>query len=246
MTIYPKKCIKCNKINCKKFYSCVHCNNFQCLECIELTNPNMLKFRILKDNVIGVERTIYCVYHCQKVKKFCGDCGGKFFNLRSCRKCNTTYCSDCHDRNSDSISEYFVENDSTYNIYIKNLSTFYCSKNCFELDYFYDEEKQTICSECGEIFVDCYNEMECSNCRKKNIVDIDIDYNQKRKILQAKVNELIKNGNISYDTIVQLVKRKMKEEIKKNSYMIQNKISFLEWVSDVNEGANRCMVLYDN
>ena len=82
MTIYTLKCVRCNKLNCKKYYNCIHCNIIECKECLDDIVPNRLTCRILKDNNYGVEKTIYCVNQCIKIKKYCCDCGKHFHNLK--------------------------------------------------------------------------------------------------------------------------------------------------------------------
>ena len=50
MTINTLKCHRCNKINCAKFYRCVHCKNLSCEQCLDETNPNRLKYKVMKND----------------------------------------------------------------------------------------------------------------------------------------------------------------------------------------------------
>lgn len=243
MTITNLKCVRCNKINCKKFYTCFHCNIYQCKECLDETNPLRLKYKIFKDDNIGVERTLYCVNHCTKTKKYCNDCGKSFQNLKRCKKCKTFFCSECNDRNTEDIYKLFVNSGIEYNNSIKKFSKNYCCKTCFELDYFYYNEVETLCNNCGEVFIDSSNQGDCPKCIIRMNVDIDCKYNNKRKDLQKKMRELLKKVDIKI--IKKKISKEMEVEIKKNLFMDNNFITFTDWISDFEEGSNRSMLMYD-
>ena len=216
MTIYSLTCERCKKINCDKFYNCVHCNINQCKECLDETNPKRLTCRILKDDNCGVERTIYCVNHCTKIKKFCSDCGKCFNTLKSCRKCRIFFCTDCRSRNFKNLSRYYIEGEDHYNQNIRHLSKYYCSFTCFELDHIYHDDYETVCNNCGEIFTNSFNENECSKCLQRARVDLDVDYNFKRIELQKRINRIMLEKNISVELIERMVEKYMEVEVIKN------------------------------
>ena len=246
MTIYSLCCDRCKRLNCSKYYNCVHCDNIQCEECLDETNPKRLKCRILKDNKNGIEKTIYCVNHCRKTKKFCNDCGKCFNLLKSCRKCKTYFCTDCRSRNFKGLQKYLIEGEEVYNQNLINLSKFYCSFNCFELDHFYTEDYDTVCNSCGCIFNNSFNESDCPKCLNRMRVDVDVDYNYKRIDLQKKVNEIMEKKNIKPNFIANMVDRYMDIELIKNSFMEKNHLTFHQWMTDVDEGGNKCFLMYDN
>lgn len=246
MTIYSLQCDRCRKINCSKFFNCVHCNIIQCKECLDETNPRRLDCRILKNTSFGIEKTIYCVNHCSKTKKYCGDCGKSFNFLKSCRKCKTFFCSECRSRNSKSMNHFLIEGEDEYNQNLLQLSNFYCSGSCFELDHMYQDEYKTICLHCGEIYTSNFNETECQKCSQRGRVDLDIQYNKKRSELQKKMNDLIANEGLTPHRIDKLVKRYMEIELIKNNFMRENNLTFHDWIIDLSEGANKCFVMYDN
>lgn len=245
MVLFSQKCVRCNKINCKKFFSCVQCNILQCEECLDITNINRLKFRILKNDKIGNEKTIYCVNHCIKTKKYCRDCGKSFSNLISCKQCKSFFCLDCNDRNIINIEKYFLENDNNYNKDIINLCKNYCCNECFELDFFYYSPINNICINCGNIFEDSYSEGICSMCLHKKTIDLDLFYNKNRCQLQKKVLNLIKNNIINKLEFIEKIGKEMIEQIKNNKTMIENNLCYNDWIFDIDEGANRCFLLYD-
>lgn len=243
MTITNLKCERCNKINCKKFYTCFHCNVVECEKCLDETNPFRLKYKIFKDDNLGIEKTIYCINHCTKSKKFCSDCGKSYQNLICCKKCKTYFCSSCNDRNTKDIDSLFIERDLIYNNNIKKFSKNYCSKSCFELDYFYYQSEETVCNNCGEIFTNSFNESDCPRCIKRLSVDIDCKYNKKRKNLQKKMKDLLKK--VDFKSIIEKIFAEMKIEVEKNIFMDFNFITFKDWMSDYDEGSNRSMLMYD-
>jgi hypothetical protein len=246
MTIIPLKCGRCNKLNCQKLYTCVHCEILQCKSCLDKTNPKRLRFRILKNNKIGIEKTIYCINHCIKTKKFCNDCGNNYTNLNSCKRCDTFFCSNCNNRHNLNISNYFKELDTKYNRELVKLSKYYCSENCLTLDIYNNTQLENICNKCGIIFIDSCNEGECYNCVKRIFIELDLKYNRKREQLQNKIMKLINTKIISKEEVIETVGVEMKNEISKNKYMIENMVSFLDWVNDIDEGYNRCLLMYDN
>ena len=246
MTIYSLTCERCKKINCSKFYNCVHCNINQCKECLDETNPKRLTCRILKDDNCGIEKTIYCVNHCTKIKKFCGDCGKCYNLLKSCRKCKVFFCSDCRGRNSKNLDKYYIEGDNYYNQSITRLSNHYCSFTCFELDHIYHDDYETVCNNCGVIFDNSFNENECAKCLQRVRVDVDVDYNYKRIELQKKINQVMLKENVNSNFIEKMVERYMEIELIKNSFMIKNNLKFHDWITDMDEGSSKCFVMYDN
>ena len=219
MTVFSLKCVRCNKINCKKYYNCIHCNIIECKECLDDIAPSRLTCRILKDNDFGIEKTIYCVNQCTKVKRYCCDCGRHFHFLNSCKKCKSFYCTECRERNFESISNFFIEGDNIYNRKIMELSKYYCSNACFDLDHTLYEDTLCICRNCNEIYINTFNENECRKCLKRVRVDVDADYNAKRIKLQDHILKLINERKITISEIEKKVYIYMELEISKNSYM---------------------------
>ncbi len=247
MTIYSLTCERCKKTNCNKFYNCIHCNAIQCKECLDDTNPKRLTCRLLKDNNYGVEKTIYCVNHCTKTKNFCADCGRNFNFLKPCRKCRIFFCTDCRSRNNSSIKQFYVEGEDFYNRNLLTLSNYYCSTTCFELDHIYhNDDNKTVCKNCGEIYINSFNESECQRCLCRLRVDIDVDYNLKRIKLQNEVNKVLQEKKIDLPTLKKKVQEHMELEVIKNSFMETNHLTFDDWMTDLDEGSNKCFLMYDD
>ena len=246
MTIYSLKCHRCNKINCTKFYRCVHCKELSCEKCLDETNPNRLKYKVMKNDKHGIEQTIYCNRHCSKQNKFCNDCGGEFSNLRECNNCLIHYCSDCNERNMEDLSDLMIPGDDEYNIQIKEMSSFYCSKSCFKVHYINGVDSYNVCHSCGEIFIDIFNHGDCRKCMELARADLDVSHNFSRSIYKEEILKLLKNEDITEKEINELVNEFMKDEIDKNDFIEENKINFSKWVKCIDGGASNSLVLYDN
>ena len=52
--------------------------------------------------------------------------------------------------------------------------------------------------------------------------------------------------NISANFIEKMVERYMEVEVIKNSFMIENSLKFHDWITDIDEGASKCFIMYDN
>ena len=246
MTIYSFKCHRCDKINCTKFYRCVHCKELSCEQCLEETNPNRLKYKVLKNDKNGIEQTIYCTKHCSKQQKFCNDCGEEYSNLRECSNCLIHYCSECHERNMEGLDELMISGDHDYNLQIKEMSSFYCSKSCFRAHYFYGGDTYNVCHSCGEIFVDIFKHGDCRKCMEHAKTDLDVLYNFNRSVYQQEILNLLKDNIIKEQEIEELVLKYMKDEIEKNDFIKENKINFKKWHLCKDGGSTNAMVLYDN
>tara|TARA_B100000795_G_scaffold261452_1_gene238254 strand:- start:213 stop:803 length:591 start_codon:yes stop_codon:yes gene_type:complete len=185
-----------------------------------------------------------------KIKNYCSNCGKKFSNLISCKKCKSFFCLDCNDRNIVNIEKYFLENDMNYNREIINLCKNYCCNECFELDFFYSSIVNNLCFNCGNIFEDSYSEGICSCCLHRDSVELDIFYNKNRRYLQSKVLDLIEKKKICKIKLLEKIQTEMIEQIKnktmnKNKTMIKNNLCFNDWIFDIDEGVNNCFLLYD-
>jgi hypothetical protein len=246
MTIGSLKCVRCNKINCKKFYKCVNCDILCCKECLDETNPMRLIYKVLKNDENGIEKTIYCPLHCSKIYNYCNDCGGHFNNLNRCSCCLINFCSDCHDRNTGSLTEFMLPNNYEYNTQIISISMFYCSKSCLKINYLYESDIQTVCHKCGDCFYDIYNHEECSKCLNLSKLDGDISHDKKRFILQQKIIKIIYRKEILEKEIESKIEEYMKEEIIENVYTNENKITLRYWLYDLESGSTNSMVMMDN
>ena len=132
-----------------------------------------------------------------------------------------------------------------YNRNLINLSTFYCSSTCFEMDHIYNDDEYNVCHNCGEIYKNSFNESECQKCLRRIRVDIDVDYNSKRITLQNQINKLMSEGKIDLPTIKKKIDEYMVTETIKNSFMEKNNLTFHDWITDIDEGASKCFLMYD-
>ena len=114
MTIFSLKCFRCSKTNCPKYLKCIYCHSLSCLDCINETNPNRLTYKIMKNDKNGIEQSIYCSKHCNKIGNICNDCGGYYSNLKKCHNCFILFCTDCQQRNMENIGEYMIPGDDEY------------------------------------------------------------------------------------------------------------------------------------
>lgn len=246
MTIGSLKCFRCDKLNCKKYYKCVNCDVLCCDNCLNGTNPLRLKYRVLKDDENGIEKTIYCPLHCSKTYKCCNDCGGFFSSLSTCSSCLINFCSECHDRNIENLGELMIPGDTEYNRQIKTISSLYCSKNCFLKHYLDNYQDYTICYNCGDMFVDYYGHGDCQKCLTLARVECDVAYDKNRIIYQKEILLLISDNKITEEEIIHKVNENMKKEILKNDFVKENKVTFDKWLYSEGDGAATCMTLYDN
>jgi hypothetical protein len=246
MTIGSLKCFRCNKINCKKIYKCVNCDILCCKECLDETNPKRLTYKVLKNDKNGIEKTIYCPLHCSKIYNYCNDCGGHFNNLPNCSSCLINFCSDCHERNMDNLGELMIPDDYQYNRQIKTISSLYCSKSCFQIHYMQNNDNYTLCYNCGESFLDFYGHGDCQKCLTIAKVDCDVSHDTNRAIYQRELLLLISDRKITEEEIVEKVNEYMKDELEKNEFVKENKITFRQWLHIFDVGATTTTKMYDN
>ncbi len=245
MTIYSFKCHRCDTVNCNKFFRCVHCRNLFCLKCLDDTNPNRLKYKVMKNDKHGIEQTIYCSKHCSKIHTFCNDCGEEYSNLRECSNCLVHYCSECHERNMGSLEEMMMPGDREFNLQIKEMSTFYCSKSCFRVHYFNGGEELNVCHNCGVVFVDLYGHGDCRKCLEQSKTDLDVKYNFNRTIYQNEITKLLEEEKITLEEIEELKNKYMKCEIEKNEFVDDNKLTFKKWIKNTSAGSSSSFMMFD-
>ena len=129
---------------------------------------------------------------------------------------------------------------------MKQLSQLYCSSSCFDLDHILYDETPTVCNNCGDIFNNTFNENECQKCLRRVRIDLDADYNKKRTKLQKNILKLLDESKITKEQIKKKVEFYMATELLKNSFMEKNNLNFYDWLKNMDEGANKCFLMYDN
>ena len=86
----------------------------------------------------------------------------------------------------------------------------------------------------------------CAHCLNRISVDIDIEYNKKRNELKKKLLNLIEEKeDITHKKVEEAIKDYMKNEIEINVYMEKNNLTLDDWLNDIDEGSNRCMLMFD-
>lgn len=245
MTIFSLKCFRCSKTNCPKYLKCIYCHSLSCVDCINETNPNRLTYKIMKNDKNGIEQSIYCSKHCNKIGNICNDCGGYYSNLKKCHNCFILFCSDCQQRNMENIGEYMIPGDDEYNKELLKISSYYCSKSCFSSNYFASYEFQNVCLSCGEVFIDYHSHGDCEKCMNLAKVDCDVSANKKRISLQILISEKIESGEIEKELLIKELEEYMKMEIENNQFIKDNKITFDIWLNEKEGGSNNLMVLID-
>ncbi len=239
MTIFSPKCERCKKINKKKLFICKHCNIFQCERCVNITN--CVKIKPVCKEINEIQKIDQCVFHCNKKKNYCNNCGGKYINLRCCNRCKIYFCSFCHDRNMKDIGNIFYRFNDNFFI----LKKYYCGSSCFEMDLYLKNDIKSICQGCGIIFNDNFFEKKCGKCIQHQSAEKDLEYSRERFKIKKKILKIIEDNRLCISYSENEIKKYLNKEVEKNKFIITNKITFKQWCDDYNEGSNTCMNMFD-
>ena len=231
-----KSCIRCFKIK-KVIFECTECESLLCLECMD-DKIYGFKNDFINDKNHTLISDKYCYYNCSNEKKFCNDCGKKYITIGRCLGCHISLCFNCKKKNNSKPNDY------NFNSLEKCDITYYCNTSCYLIHNKFTTD-YTVCSICKNTFLNEFNFKECQMCRQVKVIETDISFNKKRKLIQNKIKKYLGKDDFDKNHLLKFCQKINQQFIKETGKINANNVSFEDWLNDNNSGCHSCMNIWD-